>query len=70
MSHITIRAASPANKERKQKLPSKKLWIKASHSVQDLSHWKNSESTTRAYTAKASYRDESLTTSYIKNKNN
>ena len=58
MSHITIRAASPANKERKQKqkLPSKKLWIKASHSVQDLSHWKNSESTTRAYTAKASYR--------------
>ena len=34
----------------------KKLWLKASHHVQEISHWKNSESTTRAYTAKASYR--------------
>ena len=30
--------------------------MKASHSVQDISHWKNSESTTRAFTAKASFR--------------
>ena len=53
MSEITIRAASPAHKNKKAKTPPKKLWMKASHSVQDLSHWKNSESTTRAFTAKA-----------------
>ena len=56
MSEITIRAASPAHKNKKAKTPPKNLWMKASHSVQDISHWKNSESTTRAFTAKASYR--------------
>ena len=57
MSHISIRAASPAHKSKtKNKTPPKKLWMKASHSVQDISHWKNSESTTRAFTAKASFR--------------
>ncbi len=56
MSEITIRAASPAHKNNKAKTPPKNLWMKASHSVQDISHWKNSESTTRAFTAKASYR--------------
>ena len=38
-----------------QKSP-KYFWRKASHHIQEISHWKNSESTTRAYTAKASYR--------------
>ena len=56
MSEITIRLASPAHKNKKAKTPPKQLWVKASHSVQDISHWKNSESTTRAFTAKASYR--------------
>ena len=36
--------------------PSKGLWQTAGHSVQNVSHWKNSESSTRAYTAKASFR--------------
>ena len=30
-------------------------WKQASHKVQSVSHWKNEESTTSAYTAKASY---------------
>ena len=30
-------------------------WKRASHKVQSVSHWKNEESTTSAYTAKASY---------------
>ena len=30
-------------------------WKKASHKVQNVSHWKNQESTTSAYTAKAAY---------------
>ena len=34
----------------------KNLWKNASHNVQSVSHWKNSESTTRAFTAKASFR--------------
>ena len=34
----------------------KNLWHTAGHSVQNVSHWKNSESSTRAYTAKASFR--------------
>ena len=43
----------------KQKTPEKSpkyFWRKASHHIQEISHWKNSESTTRAFTAKASYR--------------
>lgn len=32
------------------------LWKSAGHNVQTISHWKNSESTTRAFTAKASFR--------------
>lgn len=32
------------------------LWKNAGHNVQTISHWKNSESTTRAFTAKASFR--------------
>ena len=53
MAELTIRTASPIHKK---KINTKKLWTKASHHVQEISHWKNSESTTRAYTAKASYR--------------
>ena len=30
------------------------LWKNAGHNVQTISHWKNSESITRAFTAKAS----------------
>ena len=30
------------NKNKQNKKNNKKLWIKASHSVQDISHWKNS----------------------------
>ena len=37
-------------------MSSKSRWLIASHNVQNISHWKNSESTTTAYTAKASYR--------------
>ena len=32
-----------------------KRWKQASHKVQNVSHWKNQESTTSAYTAKAAY---------------
>lgn len=32
-----------------------KRWKEASHKVQNVSHWKNQESTTSAYTAKAAY---------------
>ena len=68
MSNVIIRMASPTNKDSKKnnknehnknkqnKKNNKKLWIKASHSVQDISHWKNSESSAREFTAKASYR--------------
>ena len=34
----------------------KNYGLKASHHIQDISHWKNSESTARAFTAKASFR--------------
>ena len=37
-------------------MSAKERWLIASHNVQNISHWKNSESTTTAYTAKASYR--------------
>ena len=37
-------------------MSAKSRWLIASHNVQNISHWKNSESTTTAYTAKASYR--------------
>ena len=35
---------------------SQSLWKNAGHNVQTISHWKNSESTTRAFPAKASFR--------------
>ena len=34
----------------------KKLWITGSHRVQNISEWKNNESTTLAYTGKATYK--------------
>jgi len=37
-------------------MSAKDRWKIASHNVQNISHWKNSESTTTAFTAKASYR--------------
>lgn len=34
----------------------KKLWVTGSHKVQNISEWKNNESTTLAYTGKATYK--------------
>ena len=34
----------------------KKLWITGSHRVQNVSEWKDNESTTLAYTGKATYK--------------
>ena len=52
---ITLNIPSPRKKKAK-KPPAKELWTRASHSVQNVSHWKNSESSTREFTAKASFR--------------
>ncbi len=52
---ITLNIPSPRKKKIK-KPPAKELWTRASHSVQNVSHWKNSESSTREFTAKASFR--------------
>ena len=35
---------------------SQSLWKNAGHNVQTISHWKNSESTTRSFKAKAYFR--------------
>ena len=48
---ITLNIPSPRKKKAK-KPPAKELWTRASHSVQNVSHWKNSESSTREFTAK------------------
>ena len=52
---ITLNIPSPRKKKAK-KPPAKELWTRASHSIQNVSHWKNSESSTREFTAKASFR--------------
>ena len=36
----------------------KKTWIKNSHRVQEINHWKNTESETNVYTGKASFTEE------------
>ena len=39
-----------------KKYSAKEIWRRTSHRVQEINHWKNSESSTNVFTARASFR--------------
>ena len=56
MSNIAIDDININIKSNNKIISPKSKWKLVSHKVQDVSHWKNNETTTQCYTAKASFR--------------